>query len=61
MLAINYWFKGQVRTASLSHSNVYEWGKIVDALKKNKGISTEARKVLEHKKEILEKDKRINK
>ena len=36
MLPINYWFKGQVRTASLSHSNVYEWGKIVDALKKIK-------------------------
>lgn len=34
MLPINYWFKGQVRTASLSHSNVDEWGKIVDALKK---------------------------
>lgn len=29
MLAINYWFKGQVRTASLSHSNVYEWGKLL--------------------------------
>lgn len=60
MLAINYWYKGQARTASLNHSNVDEWEKIVDALQ-SKGLSEDARKALERKKEILEKDKTVKK